>query len=97
MGIETWGIILSKQRKTKALIRLRGWAGSVVPLLFTYGKNRFSHDLALMILHHILAIVNAFEPRHDKTNKVSVRPAKTQISLGIRPVLLVFAVRLMGS
>ena len=23
-----------------------------------------------------------FEPRHDKTNKVSVRPAKTQISLG---------------
>ena len=29
---------------------------------------------------------NISEPRHDKTNKVSVRPAKTQISLGIRPV-----------
>ena len=28
------------------------------------------------------------EPRHDKTNKMSVRPAKTQISLGIRPVRL---------
>ena len=27
-----------------------------------------------------------FEPRHDKTNKVAVRPAKTQISLGICPV-----------
>ena len=26
------------------------------------------------------------EPPRDKTNKVSVRPAKTQISLGIRPV-----------
>ena len=26
------------------------------------------------------------EPRHDKTNNVAVRPAKTQISLGIRPV-----------
>ena len=26
------------------------------------------------------------EPRHDKTNKMSVRPAKTQICLGIRPV-----------
>ena len=26
----------------------------------------------------------SFEPRHDKTNKVSVRPAKTQISLGVR-------------
>ena len=27
-----------------------------------------------------------YEPRHDKTNKVTMRPAKTQISLGIRPV-----------
>ena len=26
------------------------------------------------------------EPRHDKTNKMSVRPVKTQISLGSRPV-----------
>ena len=26
------------------------------------------------------------KPRHDKTNKVAVRPAKTQISLGIRPI-----------
>ena len=26
------------------------------------------------------------EARHDKTNKVAVHPAKTQISLGIRPV-----------
>ena len=27
-----------------------------------------------------------FEPPHDKTNKMTVRPAKTQIRLGIRPV-----------
>ena len=27
-----------------------------------------------------------FEPPHDKTNKMFVRPAKTQTSLGIRPV-----------
>ena len=27
-----------------------------------------------------------FEPPHDKTNKMEVRPTKTQISLGIRPV-----------
>ena len=32
---------------------------------------------------HLLII---YEPRHDKTNKMNVRPAKTQISLGIRPV-----------
>ena len=30
--------------------------------------------------------VFVYEPRHDKTNKVTVHPAKTQISLGIRPV-----------
>ena len=27
-----------------------------------------------------------YELRYDKTNKMSVHPAKTQISLGIRPV-----------
>ena len=27
-----------------------------------------------------------FEPPHEKTNKMAVRPAKIQISLGIRPV-----------
>ena len=27
-----------------------------------------------------------FEPHHDNTNKMTLRPAKTQISLGIRPV-----------
>ena len=27
-----------------------------------------------------------FEPPHDKTNKMDVRPAKTQIRLGIRSV-----------
>ena len=31
-------------------------------------------------------IKRIYEPGHDKTNKMSVRPAKTQISLGIRPV-----------
>ena len=34
------------------------------------------------------------EPRHDKANKMNVRPAKTQISLGIRPVWSVFTVRM---
>ena len=31
-------------------------------------------------------IAVAYEPPRDKTNNVVVRPAKTQISLGIRPV-----------
>ena len=33
-----------------------------------------------------------YEPPRDKTNNVVVRPAKTQISLGIRPVWSVFVV-----
>ena len=35
------------------------------------------------------------EPPHDKTNKMTVRPAKIQISLGIRPVWSVFTVHWM--
>ena len=41
-----------------------------------------------------------FEPRHDKTNKMSVRLEKTQISLGIRPIWsesLLSAWRKLGS
>ena len=34
----------------KALIRLRGCAGGSAPLLFVYGINRFSHDVAHMDL-----------------------------------------------
>ena len=39
--------------------------------------------------HYACAVVYlppSFEPPHDKTNKMTVRTAKTQISLGIRPV-----------
>ena len=35
--------------------------------------------------NQILFTVNKIEPQHDKTNKMCVRPAKIQISLGIRP------------
>ena len=33
-----------------------------------------------------LGLDQRLETRHDKTHKMSVRPAQTQISLGIRPV-----------
>ena len=46
-------IILSRQRTTKALIRLCGCAGWSAPLLFTYDRNRFSHDVA-----QIIAVIN---------------------------------------
>ena len=39
-----------------------------------------------------------YKPPHDKTSKMTVRPEKTQISLGIRPVWSVFDVCLkLGS
>ena len=38
--------MLSRQRTTKALIRLRECAAWSAPLLFTYDINRFPHDVA---------------------------------------------------
>ena len=40
-AIESWDIILSKQRTTKALIRLRGCAGWSVSLLFEYDMTHY--------------------------------------------------------
>ena len=49
------------------------------------------HDILglqfMYVLYKWIVGVNpAFESQHDKTNKVTVRPAKTQISLGIHPI-----------
>ena len=45
LDTETRGII-SRQRTTKALIRLHGCAGWSAPPLFAYSIKRFSHDMA---------------------------------------------------
>ena len=61
---------------------------------------RMAHKVCLKHLHSgseydsyqcnvtfkVLTSCSLNEPRHDKTNKVTVRPAKTQIRLGFRPV-----------
>ena len=36
--------------------------------------------------YDFLLLSRLYEPPHDKTNKMTVRPPKTPISLGIRPV-----------
>ena len=51
LAIAGRGIILFRQRTAKVLIRLRGCAGWSAPLLFAYGINTFSHDVAHMGLH----------------------------------------------
>ena len=38
-----------------------------------------------LVLSYLESLCLTNEPRNDKTNKVTVRPAKTQISLDIRP------------
>ena len=43
-------------------------------------------DLLRDVYAWVFSRPNPFAPRHDKTNEMAVRPAKTQISLGIRPV-----------
>ena len=47
----------------------------------------------MLLLRHLSSsasvfteLVNKIEPQHHKTSKVSMRPTKTQISLGIHPV-----------
>ena len=40
----------------------------------------------VLLANKIMKKATPYEPRHDKTNKMAVRPAKSQISLGICPV-----------
>ena len=69
-----------------------------MPRLIGVSTGSIDYLVSFIMLRLIYLIgIQTCEPRHDKTNKVTVRPAKTQISLGIRPVASVFAVHLMGS
>ena len=47
--------------------------------------NELEPTLVPSVLYHT-SPNNENEPTYDKTNKMTVRPAKTQISLGICPV-----------
>ena len=54
LDLESRDIILSRQRTTKVLIRLHECAGGSAPLLFAYGINRFSHDVAQIMLEMVV-------------------------------------------
>ena len=76
------------------LIRLRGCAGWSAPLLFAYGKNKFSHDVAHIIYDNIknLKVLLQYLFIHYNiiwaaSSKLSpMRAAKVQASLRIRSV-----------
>ena len=55
-------------------------------LINTFLKHTPDPSSIREVIKHILSFLT-HELQHDKTNKVtSVRPAKTRISLGIRPI-----------
>ena len=68
----------------------------LIPILYVISmKNLSLGEICLIASWYnlvlFLCIITArnfgtHEPQHDKTNNMSVHPAKTQISLGIRPV-----------
>ena len=70
---------------------------SIIPLLAKYELSRlltsfcscvgeFEYYLVTNPRKQVFLWRGSFESRHDKTNKMSVCPAKIQVSLGIRPV-----------
>ena len=56
LNLASIGIILSRKRPAKVLIRMHGCACWSAPWLFAYGKNGFSHDVARL---HIAEGVSA--------------------------------------
>ena len=64
--------------------------GCLTVTLMTEFSIHTSQTLEILIISHMNEVMRKLlttnELRHDKTNKVSVRQAKTQISLGVRPV-----------
>ena len=72
----------------------------VYPTRLLYKMMRIiiiSNPMALILGRLVFRQYSINEPLHDKTNKVAVRPSKTHVSLGIRPVRSIFAVRSVGS
>ena len=70
------------------------WSAIGVLMLILISMSRHHvNNIKDLVMYHPCTIntfkqahVSSSEPRHDRTKKRVVRPAKTQISLGIRPV-----------
>ena len=82
-------------RRTKSTII--SWAGSISHLfhLNWHVATQTTHCQPKKVLFPIVSFFDKkfgfpeamqYEPPHDKTNKMTVRPLKAQVSLGIRPV-----------
>ena len=66
---------------------LWGWVWQILKVSTNYFNLSKFHIWAGLHVKRCLSLKRTTnEPQHDKTNKMSVRPANTQISLGICPV-----------
>ena len=74
-----WGI------KSSHYVDHKSISSTFIPQVWVILKD-FSGDRPHPEFVLVLLVTFMFEPQHDKTNKMTVRPAKTQISLDIRPV-----------
>ena len=77
--------------KAREILSSKAWhvCGSFIPSsLFTPHLISCASKIDSTVILFIFYLYDLYtcEPRHDKTNKMAVRPVKTQISLGIRPV-----------
>ena len=88
-GVSTWRCYFPALMEQSVQCPLRVWGiASTTP---RHDANVVAIALCMLLMLNarssIIGITySSFEPPHDKTNKVAVQPAKTQISLGIRPV-----------
>ena len=94
LGIHpVWSVFTVRMKKHWVLGYPLSTQGRMIRLGWCPGRfeSKLGAFVILLVLSYSRSII---EPQHDKTNKMSVRPGKTQISLGIRPDWSVFAVRM---
>ena len=66
--------------------QVKHWISNLNCLSVLAQQNQAIIDQAISRKHYLFSRGSSNEPRHDKTNKMTVRPAKTQISLDIRQI-----------
>ena len=101
LAIESSDIMLSKQRTTKALIRLCGCAGWSASLLFAYdirhifpSPGSYPWNIELILYTQLSAQGKRYGPEYAKTNKITCAPSEDSDQPGYPPSLIrVFAVR----
>ena len=69
-------MLTKSMMKVSAILKIQSYTGIQMSKTLSY----------LALQGEDCRMPEANEPFHDKTSKITVRPAKPQISLGIRPV-----------